>query len=175
VTKVENILSQVRPVLLATPTRWSALVESLPADLLARSPGAGEWSAIECLQHLVDTETVFMARLHHFLAGEDFPGFDPDRQGTRRDAPINPADIASDFAHLRAASLAALAAVQPADLGRRVRHQQLGMVSLDEMIHEWAAHDLNHTIQAERAVMQPFIEGCGPWRSYFTDHDVAAG
>ena len=36
----------------------------------------------------------------------------------------------------------------------------------------WAAHDLNHTIQAERALMQPFMLGCGPWRSFFRDHEV---
>jgi hypothetical protein len=33
---------------------------------------------------------------------------------------------------------------------------------------------LEHTVQAERALMQPFIEGCGPWRMYFLDH-VAGG
>jgi hypothetical protein len=27
-----------------------------------------------------------------------------------------------------------------------------------------------HTVQAERALMQPFIQGCGPWQVYFTDH-----
>ena len=27
--------------------------------------------------------------------------------------------------------------------------------------HTWAAHDLNHTMQAERALMQPFIAGSG--------------
>jgi hypothetical protein len=44
------------------------------------------------------------------------------------------------------------------------------MVSLNEMLHEWAAHDLNHTIQAERALMQPFIQESGPWQPYFADH-----
>jgi hypothetical protein len=30
---------------------------------------------------------------------------------------------------------------------------------------------LNHTIQAERALMQPFMLGCGPWRPFFRDHE----
>ncbi len=47
-----------------------------------------------------------------------------------------------------------------------------GMVTLGEMIHEWAAHDLNHTIQAERAIMQPLIQESGPWRIFFKDHVV---
>jgi hypothetical protein len=29
-----------------------------------------------------------------------------------------------------------------------------------------------HTVQAERAMMQPFIRGCGPWLKYFVDHLV---
>jgi hypothetical protein len=50
----------------------------------------------------------------------------------------------------------------------------LGTVTLAEFLHEWAAHDLNHTLQAERALMQPFIAGCGPWRGYFADHDLGS-
>jgi hypothetical protein len=31
-----------------------------------------------------------------------------------------------------------------------------------------------HTVQAERALMQPFVHGTGPWRPYFHDHDLEA-
>ncbi|MBP2677512.1 MAG: DinB family protein, partial [Deltaproteobacteria bacterium] len=51
-------------------------------------------------------------------------------------------------------------------------HQELGVVTLGEMIHEWAGHDLMHTVQGERAILQPFIDGCGPWKRYFSDHTV---
>ena len=37
-----------------------------------------------------------------------------------------------------------------------------------------AAHDLMHTVQAERALMQPFVAGSGKWRGYFADHDAEA-
>lgn len=60
--------------------------------------------------------------------------------------------------------------VTPADLGRQARHQELGVVTMSELLHEWAGHDLMHTVQAERALMQPFIQGCGPWQRYFSDH-----
>lgn len=65
-----------------------------------------------------------------------------------------------------------LAEVSLADLSRQARHQELGIVSLSELVHEWAGHDLMHTVQAERALMQPFIQGCGPWQAYFRDHLV---
>ena len=80
--------------------------------------------------------------------------------------------MAENFSHLRAESLALFTTLTTADLARKSRHAELGPVSLDEMLHEWAAHDLMHTVQAERALMQPFIESCGPWRPYFRDHDA---
>ena len=52
------------------------------------------------------------------------------------------------------------------------RHAELGHVTLAQFLNEWAAHDFNHTVQAERAIMQPFISGSGPWRFYFADHDL---
>ncbi len=48
-------------------------------------------------------------------------------------------------------------------------------MTMAELLNEWAAHDAMHLVQAERATMQVFIPGAGPWRSYFVDHDVAAG
>jgi hypothetical protein len=75
----------------------------------------------------------------------------------------------------RARSLASLELVSEADLDRTARHPELGRVTLREMLNEWAAHDLMHTVQAERAVIQPFIVESGPWRSYFANHEVADG
>ncbi len=81
--------------------------------------------------------------------------------------------MAAEFARLRAGSLALLSKIGEGDLNRTARHQELGMVTLGEMIHEWAGHDLMHTVQGERAILQPFIDGCGPWKRYFSDHAVA--
>jgi hypothetical protein len=120
---------------------------------------------------LVDTERwVFPVRIKALLAGQDFPAFDPDRQGTKPDGHQPPADLAAEFAHLRTEGLIILNALTAADLPRQARHQELGIVSLSELLHEWAGHDLMHTVQAERALMQPFIQGCGPWQPYFRDH-----
>jgi hypothetical protein len=158
---------------MTTPARWLAITSSLPADLLARPPAPGEWSALDCLGHLLETERyVFPVRVELFLAGRDLEAFNPDTQGSALDQ--SPAGMAAEFARLREASLAALKKVSQADLLRKARHSELGIVTLGEMLYEWAAHDLNHTVQAERALMQPYIAGSGPWRRYFKDHDVEA-
>jgi hypothetical protein len=171
---MDNLLAAAPAVLAATPPRWERLARDLPADLLARAPAPGEWSALNCLQHLVDTERfVFPARVRAILAGRDFDAFDPDRQGTVADTGRPAAELAAEFAALRAASLALLATVTPADLDRGAAHAELGPVTLSQLVHEWAGHDLMHTVQAERALLQPFIDGCGPWQSYFADHHIA--
>jgi hypothetical protein len=167
---MHNILQTTPTLLHTTPLRWTSLTQSLAPELLQRPPAPNEWSALQCLQHLVDTEPVFAGRVRAFLAGQDFPAFDPDSQGTVADAVGDAAALAAQFAALRAASLTLLAQLTPADLERRVRHQELGPVTLSELLHEWAAHDLMHTVQAERALMQPFIQGCGPWQVYFRAH-----
>jgi len=168
---MENLLTGTYAVLKTTPARWLALTESLPAELLTHPPAPKEWPAMACLQHLVDTERwVFPVRVKAFLAGQDFPAYDPDSQGSVSNIQQSPRELAAEFAQLRANTLDAIAKLTTADLDRRARHAELGMVSLSEMLHEWVAHDLMHTVQAERALMQPFIQGCGPWLSYFTDH-----
>lgn len=171
---MENVLLWVRTVITTTPARWASLAESLPVELLDREPLAGEWSAAECLQHIIDTEHVFTTRINAILAGQDFPGFNPDEEGTRLAGKPSLQALAQEFARLRTANLALLAKIGEADLSRQARHSELGLVTMNQLVHEWAAHDLNHTIQAERAIMQPFIKGCGPWQKFFTDHVARA-
>jgi hypothetical protein len=172
---MDDILGAVRSVLVTTPTHWQALAASLPDEALRRDPAPGEWSALACLGHLTDGERwVFPARVEAFRAGRDFAAFDPDAQGTPLDQLPSVAELAAEFARLRAESLALLATLTEADLGRTARHSELGTVTLGQLLHEWAAHDLMHTMQAESALMQPFIAGLGPWYEYFQHHDATA-
>lgn len=170
---MENLLLSVQTVLSSTPARWVSLTETIPIELLTRPAAPGEWSALECLQHLLDAERlVFPVRLQCLLAGQDFAAFDPDAQGTKPSGSQMPAEVAAQFAEVRTASLALLGQITPSDFGRTARHAELGLVTLAELLHEWAAHDLMHTVQAEQALMQPFIAGCGPWRPYFAAHET---
>ncbi len=165
---MENPLLWTRTLLTTTPNRWLVLTGSLPPELLAMRPADAEWSAVECLQHLIDVEIVYQYRVGCFVEGKDFAAFNPESEGTPP-GDQSPSVLALEFEAQREKSLQILERLTSADLDRRVRHQELGPVTLGEMVNNWAAHDLNHTIQAERALMQPFIQGCGPWSIYFTD------
>jgi uncharacterized damage-inducible protein DinB len=166
-----ELLPWVRAVLTTTPARWLTLAGSLPDELLQRGPAAGEWSAAACLRHLVETERlVFPLRVHYVLAGQDFPPFSPRQEDDQAQPEQSLVELAQYFAELRQEAVAKLEQVTAADLGRQARHPDFGPVTLGQLLHTWAAHDLMHTVQAERALMQPFIASCGPWRRYFADH-----
>lgn len=168
---MDDILANATAVLTIIPEQWQQMARTVP-DRLFRQPAAtGQWSALECLHHLAAVENVFFFRLSVFLEnGAEFPGYDPDSPENKSDANTNPTALAGEFARRRAASLKALGMVSTDILERRARHAELGEVTLKQLLHEWASHDLNHTVQAQRALMQPFIQGSGPWMKYFTDH-----
>jgi hypothetical protein len=169
---LNTLVEHVEAVLSTTPERWQRLVSTLPIDLLTRPAAAGEWSALRCLQHLLEAERFnFPVRFRAFLAGQDFEPFDPQQQHVDPDLQT-PEQFAVAFARARQESLVLLKQVRDSDLERSAQHPQFGTVTLAEMLHTWAAHDLNHTVQAERALMQPFMLGCGPWRTFFRDHEI---
>ena len=172
-TTLDDILSWATSLLATTPKRWKNLIEALPDDLISRPPAPNEWSALNCLEHLVEAEiAVFPIRVKALLSGTPFPAFDPDSQGTVTSTGLTPLDLVTEFARLRHESLSLLATVTPPDLDLKGQHPELGPITLGELVHNWLGHDLMHTVQAERALMQPFIQGCGPWRAYYVDHIV---
>lgn len=166
---MENLVERIQKMLAVTLDRWHSLTQTLPADLLVRRPAPSEWSAVECLQHMIDAERVLQFRVKCFLEGTDFPDFDPDSQGSKI-AGQSPVELAGEFETLRLQSLRTIDTLVEGDLDRSVRHEELGPVTLRQMLNHWAAHDLNHTIQAERALIQPFLLECGPWIAYYKDH-----
>ena len=170
---MEGTVEIVLSVLKTTPQRWIHLAETIPPELFQRAPAPKEWSAHECLQHIYDTEKmVFPARVGYLLRGEDFPAYDPDAAGMKPTINMTSIELAKGFRRLRSKSIKLLSSIKHNDLNKKARHQELGVVSLGEMINEWAGHDLTHTIQGERAIMQLFINGCGPWKPYFADHII---
>jgi uncharacterized damage-inducible protein DinB len=166
-------VERVHTVLSITAQRWQQLTGTLPNELLARPPAAGEWSALQCLQHLLDAELhLFPVRLRALLAGQNFSDFDPG-QATAVPSSLAPVQLAAAFANIRGENLPLIREVTDEDLRRSTQHPRLGTVTLAELLQTWAAHDLMHTVQAERALMQPFMLNCGPWRPFFRDHEVA--
>ena len=166
----DNILDWCKSIMTITPARWFSLVQSVPMELLVMRPAANEWSAIECLQHMVDVERVsFPMRIKALLAEQPFTGFNPADQPAKPPPTIA---LADEFNHLREATLLLVNQTTEADLDNQSLHAEYGMVTMRQFLHHMAGHDLNHLVQAERALMQPFIKGCGAWVVNYEDHVV---
>ncbi len=170
-SEVDDLLPWVRGVLATTAQRWLNLTQTVPEGLLRLAPAPGTWSSAECLEHLLATEQrVFPVRVGAVLAGEPIVPYDPGQE--THEPTQRPSQLAAAFATHRDESLGALARLLPADLERHTSHPEYGTVTLAEILHHWAVHDLMHTVQAERALMQFFIRGSGPWRPDFAEHEV---
>ena len=169
---MSDVLAHTLSMLRTSVDRWAAIAR-VDGQLLVRAPEPGEWSAVQALQHVVDTESgIFHARVLAIRAEEAFRAFDPDREGHVDRVGHSAAELVAQLAPMRARSLATLETLTADDLRRVGVHAELGPVTMAELLNEWAAHDTMHIVQAERALMQAFIPGSGPWRSYFADHDV---
>jgi DinB superfamily len=137
-----------------TATRMRELVERAGDDLRAR-PEPGEWSVLECLGHLVDSELTTAARVRWIIAEDepDIVAYDQalwvDRLRHRED---HPADLIAMFETLRTANLR-LWAARPAEDRRRVGlHRERGPESYEMIVRLAAGHDRLHLGQAERAL-----------------------
>jgi uncharacterized damage-inducible protein DinB len=172
---MDDELEAMRRVMSTTIARWQNLVDTVPETLLNRPSTDGEWSAADCLRHMLYVERRFFDwRLNNLL--DEVPELVPyDRYGTHEPEPERtPREAIAALAADRRKHEDMLAKLEPADLERGSHHPTFGRVTLRYLLSLWAAHDLQHTMQAEEAIMRAFIPNTGPWRKEFTAHDVEA-
>lgn len=138
----------------ATTARLRAIVRAAGGHLRDR-PEPAEWSVIECIGHLADSEVVASARMRWIVA-EDEPeiiGYDQDRWvdglGHRHD---DPEQLIALFDALRTANLRLWRSVPPEARERFGVHDQRGPETYELIWRLTAGHDRFHVAQAERAL-----------------------
>ena len=103
-------------------------------------------------------------------AGGPLPGRGDARVRARRcaDAPgaYRNGDPEEDFGHFedqRETNIELLRGL-PAEAGeRKARHREAGEITLSQMLHEWALHDIGHIRQiAELVRARKYLAGAGP-------------
>ena len=137
-----------------TVARLRELVQ-LAGDRLRDRPEPREWSVIECIGHLVDSELIASARMRWILVEDepDIVGYDQDRwvDGLRH-REDDAEDLISLFGALRDANLRLWAATPVVARERFGRHRERGPESYGLIVRLGAGHDRFHIAQAERAV-----------------------
>ena len=146
--------ARIADLLAASATMIVAELEALgPAG--GWRPERGEWSANECVGHLIEAEgRGFAGRIRRILAADrpeipaDLEGWDPPAVAeARRDHLRSGAELAAEFAASRNDGLALLRSLGEADMGRVGIHPDVGPLRVDELLGEWVHHDRNHTRQ----------------------------
>ena len=117
-------------------------------------PAAGEWSANECVGHLIEADQRgFGGRIRTILAADPvspvpLQTWDPPAVATARgDHEREPGSLIAEFATLRAGGLDLVRSLRPEDLGRSGTHPEVGELRVDELLAEWVHHDRNHVRQ----------------------------
>ena len=56
----------------------------------------------------------------------------------------------------------------PSDLALQGTHPEFGVVTIEQLIATWAAHDLGHIVQIGRVLTRAIGAYAGPWRAYIS-------
>ena len=170
-TRRPFVLEEAIAILSRTPTTLDALLRGLPDGWIAANEGGDTWSPFDVIGHLIHGErTDWMPRARIILGrGETQPFETFDRRAQFEESRGQTlGSLLDELASLRANNLRDLASLQltDADLDRRGRHPQLGVVTLRQLLATWVAHDLDHVMQISRVLARQYADEVGPWRAY---------
>ena len=149
----------------ATPAILRGLMAELDDSDVRWKPAPDRFSVGEVLAHLSHSEGhCYRMRLDRFMA-EECPEFESDdarfHLDLYRDA--DPEDAFDHFEEQRETNLEFLRGLPEGAGARRAMHKEAGPITLEQMLHEWAMHDLGHIRQvAELVRARKHLAGAGP-------------
>jgi hypothetical protein len=153
------------------PQVFRALLTGVSDAEALWKPSPERWSILQVLGHLchVDANSLrYRAQVILRDDGSEFPDYDPavfEAAGAFDRESISAA--LDEFAGERALSMDLLRTITPAALSRTGRHAALGEVTLSNLLHHWALHDLSHLRQIVELIRAAkFYEGAGAWRRF---------
>ncbi len=170
---MEFRFDEALPVLRHTPAALRALLMDLPAAWTQATEGPDTWSPFDVVGHLIHGErTDWVPRIEHMLRHGDAVPFTP----FERDAMFAESrgrslrELLDTFEQLRKQNLDRLAALglTDADLTRRGRHPEFGVVTMGQHLATWVAHDLGHVGQVVRVMARQYSQAVGPWKVYLS-------
>lgn len=157
-------------VLAATPSTLRALVGGLP-DHVVTMPGPEGWSPRDVVAHLASIQgPALVDRIDAILASDtpDVPNIDEDR--ALADSGLHDRELREVlmlFEKERASAVERLRSLNADDLERRGRHELAGALSVCDVIHHMAYHDLSHVRQIAALLEHPIEAMRGAMRTAF--------
>ena len=154
----------------ATPGILRGLMAELTEEDVRWKPAPDRFSVGEVLAHLSHSEGYcYRARLDRFMTEEN-PEFESDDAQFHLDLYRNadPEDSFDHFEEQRETNVEFLRDL-PGNAGaRKAVHRKVGPITLEQMLHEWALHDLGHVRQiAELVRARKYLAEAGPLGSFY--------
>jgi hypothetical protein len=114
-------------------------------------PADGEWSANECVGHLIEADRRgFAGRIRRILAedGVTESGWNQvEIAAARRDWERPVRDVIAEFEAGRDDGIALVDGLRADELDRFAIHAAVGRVTISDLLNEWVFHDRNHIRQ----------------------------
>ena len=163
-----SLVSGAISVLKSTPAVLRAMLGPLPADLIAVE-GKGGWSARDVVAHLsVRQRAAIVGRITAVLAepGATLPQVPQQLMDVTpyRSRPLD--ELFREFEEGRAEAVGVVEQVTPEELQLRGVHTGVGEVSIAEIVHHLAFHDLVHISQAADLALAPLEPLRGAMRRF---------
>lgn len=114
-------------------------------------PAVDQWSAADILNHLVDVERRYQARLRQIVEAErpTLPDIGPDE--AHHDPHATCQELAARFRDARQETLAFLRGLPRGGWARRAVHETLGDLRMDQVVRVLVEHDVAHLAQLVEA------------------------
>ena len=156
-----------------TPNVLQAMLAGLPAEWVNGNEGEETWSPYDVIGHLIHGERAdWIPRVRIILQSGEGRAFEPfDRLAQLEESNGKSIEeLLSTFASLRRSNVENLIALKlmPDDLGRKGKHPALGLVTLEQLLATWVAHDHSHIVQIARTMARHYQVAVGPWQEYLS-------
>lgn len=137
-----------------TPGILRGLMHELSQEDAEWKPAPDRFSVAEVLAHLSHSEGhCYRMRVDRFL-GEGMPEFEPDdaQMYLALYRGVDAEDSFDHFEEQRESNVEYLRSLPRSAGERRAMHKEAGEITLQQMLHEWAMHDLGHIRQIAELV-----------------------
>jgi len=149
----------------ATPAILRGLMAEISEEDARWKPAENRFSIAEVLSHLSHSEWYcYRARVDRFLS-EEMPELEPDDAQMHLEVYRNadPEEAFDHFEDQRETNVEFLRGLPAGAGNRKALHRAAGEITLSQMLHEWALHDLGHIRQiAELVRARRYLAGAGP-------------
>ena len=163
---------EVLEILATTPAKLKREISAFSRRDMVTRPAANKWSVQEVLAHMADVEEVGMRARVAAMIEQDNPTLLPfDQEARAVQLHYNTLDPRRSLLRLerqRRANVKWLKKLRPAQLRRQGFHQTVGKTTAEEMITEWAFHDLGHIKQILEIKRYALFPRMGNMRKFYT-------